>query len=113
MLAIWLYALSFVPLFLIWSWLAYENAGVSPDWWFAVLNEALTAKYLGVKDLLVLVLFAFRVIKGFLRLDFVKLTGHALDAKFGEQREAVSDAAVRSLPLKPKEGLNGPLACKK
>lgn len=30
---------------------AFENAGVSGDWWIAVWNEALTAKYPGVKGL--------------------------------------------------------------
>jgi hypothetical protein len=57
-------------------------------------------------ELLVLIGFALLVSGGFLGLDFVKLTGHALDAKFGTEfgsrlvEFSAFDAAVESQAAK-------------
>jgi hypothetical protein len=49
-------------------------------------------------ELLVLIGFALLVSGGFLGLDFVKLTGHALDAKFGWNLGIGSSNFQRSTP---------------
>ena len=78
----------------------HENAGVSADLWFAVLKLSTYSEVFGSKGLTRFSSFRFPCFMGFLRLDFVKLTSHALDAKFWEQREAAYDRG-RSAGGKP------------
>jgi hypothetical protein len=76
MFTIWLCAASFE------LHLSYENVGVSADGWFAVLECGTYSEVSGSKGLTRFSLLRFPCYRGFMRLDFVKLTGHALDAVF-------------------------------
>lgn len=71
----------------------YENAGVRAEWWFAVLELGSYREVSGSEGVSFFRLVPFLILEGPLRLDFVKLTRHALD-----------------VPRKRKEGLNGPPA---
>jgi hypothetical protein len=75
-------------MFTVWLWqpllglaLNYENAGVSGDFLFVVLESSTYSEVSGSKGLIGWNSVHFGG-RGFLRLDFVKLTGYAGESEF-------------------------------
>ena len=74
--------------------LSYENVGVSADGWFAVLECDSYSEVSESKGLTRSSSLRFPCYRGFLRLDFVKLTGYALDAVLRAARRGIERLPV-------------------
>ena len=66
--------------------MTYEKAGVSAGFWFTGLESSTYSEVFGSKGLTSGELPRFACDRGFLGLDFVKLTGRAMGIEIREER---------------------------